>query len=313
MGRERRDTRRNQHKLVPTLEEGLEERAFTSTLTPASQFLQMRAAITAARAARAQGHVQGFTANSGRSRVITDVDRERYRADVLYLGVVRVQTAASAQAAIVVQGSGDSTELELKNVKPSRGAETAHSFPYNQTLYDGVLKVGLIDFASGRAKGVYGYGNIELTGPLNIKGTQDVQRIALLRLSPGATITTGGDLDTLDIYTDVTLSGAGTGIFVGRDLNAFNVNGNVTLTDGARIVVGRSVGLAPQPANGSGPGGQGFNIRGNLVIGPGSSLDIGRNIVGPIIVSGDLIGASRITVDGGPPTGGFIVGGQVVP
>lgn len=313
MGLERRSTKRVRRTLVPSVDGGLEQRAYTSVLTPASQLLQMRAALVAQRAAARQGHVQGFTAAGGRSRMITDVDGDRFRADALYFGVVRVQTAASGQAGIVVQGSAEYTELEIKESRPQTLPNTAHSFHYRKALRDGILKVGLIDFANGEARGVFGYGTVELTGPLNIKGTQVVDRIALLRLSPMASITTGGDLNTLDILTDVTLSGAGTGIFVGRDLNWFNVNGNVTLSDGAQIVIGRDVGLTAQAAKGTGPAGQGILIKGNLVINPGSSVVINRNIVGPIVIQGDLVGASRLIVNGNVPPGGIVVGGTVTP
>ena len=61
-------------------------------------------------------------------------------------------------------------------------------------------------------------------------------------------------MQTLDIANSATLSGAGTGVFVGRDLNLLNVGGNLEITNGANFIVGRNLGFIPQPPKGTGTG-----------------------------------------------------------
>lgn len=305
--------RRPRRAFAPSLQERLEDRNFTSTLTPASTLLAARASVIAARAAGRGGHVQAFTTSGGRGREVTDVDNERFRVQALYNGAVRVQTAASGQAGIVVQGSSDHTEIEIRPSQRPHVDQKAHTFGTYRPYADGVLKIGQLDFSNGLAKGVFGYRTADLYGPLRAAGTSVVDRIALNRMAPGATIQTGSDLNTLDIYTDVNLSGANTGIYVGRDLNAFNVNGDVTLSNGANIVVGRDVGAFAQAAQGTGPGGKGIVIKGNMTINPGSQFIIERNVSGPIVIYGNLVGASRITVKGGIVSGGIQVAGTITP
>ena len=55
----------------------------------------------------------------------------------------------------------------------------------------------------------------DLSGPLVISSTQAVDRLSFNSLLPGASIQTGGDLNTLDVLNGVNLN-SGTGIVVGR-------------------------------------------------------------------------------------------------
>jgi hypothetical protein len=73
-------------------------------------------------------------------------------------------------------------------------------------------------------------------------------------IMPGASIQTGGDLNTLDVLTNLTLNGGTDIIKIGRDLNLLNVGGNITLSGGSKIQIGRDLGLVLQPPKGTGTG-----------------------------------------------------------
>lgn len=116
------------------------------------------------------------------------------------------------------------------------------------------------------------------------------------------------------------MSGAGTGVFIGRDLNLLNVGGTLDLSDGAVFSVGRNLGLVSQPPKGTGTGSNvltlNFNtlagttitvslppsvgsfIQGNLVIDTanGSSFLIGNNIYNTMYLEGGIIGFSGLLV-----------------
>ncbi len=133
----------------------------------------------------------------------------------------------------------------------------------------------------------------------------------------------------------ISLSGAGTGITIGRDLNLLNVGGNITLADGANFTIDRNLGLVPQPPKGTGTGSNilslnftsvansivtvsipsvGSYIQGNVNVNPGSVFAIGGgNIYNTMYVEGDVeagftsvsstitLGTlSRLTVGGNP-------------
>ena len=130
-------------------------------------------------------------------------------------------------------------------------------------------------------------------------------------------------MNTLDVLNGANLSGAGTGIFIGRDLNLLNVGGNLTLSNGAVFSIGRNLGLVSQPPKGTGTGSNvlllNFNqprrtprspchcrrvgsfIQGNVVINPGSEFLIGENIVNPMYIEGGINGTSRLMVNAGTP------------
>ena len=130
-----------------------------------------------------------------------------------------------------------------------------------------------------------------MSGPLVVSGTAAINRIAFYSILPGASITTGGDVNTLDVLNGINLSGAGTGITIGRDLNLLNVGGSLTLSDGANFTIDRNLGLVAQPPKGTGTGSNilslnftsvansivtvsipsvGSYIQGNVIVNPGS-------------------------------------------
>jgi hypothetical protein len=169
-----------------------------------------------------------------------------------------------------------------------------------------------------------------------VPGTTTVDRIAFNSLQPGASIQTGGDLNTLDVLQGITLT-TGTNIQIGRDLNLLNVGQNITLSGGSQILIGRDMGAVLQPPKGTGTGanvlslnlslvGTTFTgtvppevsayIQGNVTIDPGSAFVVGRNVDQPIFIIGNVSGSSRVVIPHStvvPVTNTIITPGTVNP
>jgi hypothetical protein len=236
------------------------------------------------------------------------------------IGTVRAYAMSGGRVGIIVDGSTANTELTINPLGEPQSKGYAHSFAYGESTRNHVLNVGQITINSGQIGAIAGFQDADLSGPLVVTGTTPIDRIAFDALLPGATISTGGDLNTLDILNSATLSGPGTGVFVGRDLNLLNVGANLELTDHANIIVGRFMGLLSQPAKGTGSGsnvlslnfttvaGQtltgvtvpsvGAFIQGNLAIEPGSEIAMGSYIRNTLFVSGSAT-SSRIFIFNG--------------
>ncbi len=172
---------------------------------------------------------------------------------------------------------------------------------------------------------INGYHTADLSGPLVVSGTQPVDRISFDALHPGASIVTGGDLNTLDVLNGINLN-SGPGIVIGRDLNLINVGLDVNLSNGASIRVGRYLGLQPQPPKGTGNGsnflslnqsllgtnsaavlpGLAGNIRGNLILGAGSTFTVNNGIPNTSITTG-ITGTLPVTI-----SEAFLVNGAVI-
>ncbi len=183
------------------------------------------------------------------------------------------------------------------------------------------MNVGQITINSGQIGAILGFQDTELSGPLVSNGSGAIDRIALQSIVPGGSITTGGDVNTLDVLNDIDLSGAGTGIFIGRDLDLLNVGGSVTLSNGAVFSVSRNVGLVSQPPKGTGTGSNvltlNFNtlenttitvslppsvgsfIQGNVIIDTAnhSAFLIGNNIFNAMYIEGGIIGFSGFLIN----------------
>jgi len=235
-------------------------------------------------------------------------------------GTVRVYPRPDGSVGIIVDGSTANTELTINPLPRSIRKGYAHSFAYGQAEQSRVLDVSSITINSGQIASVLGFHTADLTGPLTISGTQAVDRIAFRSIQPGASITTGGDVNTLDVLQGITLSGSN--ISIGRDLNLLNVGTSITLENGANLIVGRDLGQVLQPPKGTGTGSNvlslnvplvgtqtttqypavsGF-IQGDVIVNPGSSFAIGRNIDNMLQVNGDFIGFSRFSgINNVPP------------
>ena len=236
------------------------------------------------------------------------------------IGTVRAYPMPGGRVGIIVDGSTQNTELAINPLGIPQRKGFAHSYAYGEANRGYILNVGQITINSGSIGGILGFQSAELSGPLVSNGPGAIDRIAFDEILPGASITTGGDVNTLDVLDSANLSGAGTGIFIGRDLNLLNIGGNLQLSNGAVFSIGRNLGLAPQPPKGTGTGSNvlllNFNqltnttitttlppsvgsfIQGNLVIDTarGSAFLIGNQIVNTMYVEGGVIGFSGIQI-----------------
>jgi hypothetical protein len=225
------------------------------------------------------------------------------------IGTVRAYAMPGGKVGIIVDGSTPNTELTINPLGLPQKKGYAHSFAYGESTRNHILNIGQLTINSGEIGAILGYQDAVLSGPLIADGSSSIDRIAFDELLPGATISTGGDLQTLDILNSATLSGAGTGVFVGRDLNLLNVGGNLEITNGANFIVGRNLGLVPQPPKGTGTGSNilalnftavsgttisvtipsvGAFIQGNVAITPGSVFGIGSLIHAAMYITGSV-------------------------
>ena len=230
-------------------------------------------------------------------------------------GTVRVYPMPGGAVGIIVDGTTDNTELSINPLPQPIRKGYAHSFAYGQASRDHVLKIGQITVNSGNIGAIVGFHTADLAGPIVVNGTRAVDRMAFRSILPGASITTGGDLNTLDVLQGIHLNG--TNIQIGRDLNLFNVGGDIVLENGASVLVGRDMGLVGQPPKGTGTGSNVLSlnapligttfvgnvpppvsayIQGDLVIGPGGQFGIGRAVDKEIFIGGDINGSSRFFI-----------------
>jgi hypothetical protein len=239
-----------------------------------------------------QGSVPGTSTASGTSTLAQP------------LGVVRAYGMSKGRVGIIIDGSTTQTEVDISPYPFHMRKGYAHSFAYGQAVQTHVLNIGQITVNSGVISAINGFHSAELSGPLVIKGTQPVDRLSFYALQPGASIQTGGDVNTLDVLNGITLN-SGPGIVIGRDLNLLNVGQNVSLSNGASIQVGRFLGLVPQPAKGTATGGNflavnqslvgtgtstivpslSAYIQGSVVIGPGSVFAVNNGIPNTAILT----------------------------
>jgi hypothetical protein len=237
------------------------------------------------------------------------------------IGTVRAYPMTGGRVGIIVDGSTQNTSLTINPLGEPQKKGFAHSFAYGESSRVHILNVGQITVNSGRIGDILGFQDADLSGPLVVSGTGSIDRIAFANLLPGASIKTGGDLNTLDVLGGIDLSGAGTGISIGRDLNLLNVGTNLVLSNGATFTIGRFLGLLNQPPKGTGTGSNvltlNFNqltnttitvtlpptvgafIQGNVQIDTahGSAFLIGDNIVNTMYIEGAFMGFSGILIN----------------
>jgi hypothetical protein len=229
-------------------------------------------------------------------------------------GTVRVYPKADGSVGIIVDGSTSNTELTINPLPQAIRKGYAHSFAYGQANKNNALQVSQITINSGNIGAIEGFHTADLTGPIVASGTQAIDRIAFRSIKPGASITTGGDVNTLDVLQGITLSG--TNISIGRDLNLLNVGQSITLSNGANFIIGRDLGLVAQAAKGTGTGtnvltlnapivGTTTNdqfpavstyILGSLIINPGSVFKVTRNVDQIMYIGGDLNPVSGLEI-----------------
>ena len=303
MSERRADRRRNDRRAFrPTLDAKLETRVVMSRF---GKFGYLYPA----------GHIQ--TAFGGQAVDITTNTGESFYIFV-DTGQVRAFAMPGGKFGLRVSGTTPNSTLTINPVVDSQIVHTAHKVNGRQTQYTGTINLGMIDIMNGQINDILGYKTAVLSGPLYAFGTNPIDRIALDSIQPGGSIITGGDVNTLDIATNVILSGAGNDINIGRDLNFFSTFGDVDVINGANIIIGRNLGLTAQPAKGTGPSSipantaflaststvttfsnfEATQIEGNLVIAPGSQFLIRGAIGGQFFISGFVAGANNISTQG---------------
>jgi hypothetical protein len=272
----------------PALDDGrLEARLVLSQVKALPGRVSAAAAAVQAPVLRDSTFVTPHTANGGRALVIDDIDGEKWQLNVTGGGTIRAIPRPGGLVDLIVDGTNTTSELTINPRGHDQRKGTAHDFPVGGVRNDGLLHIGSINVTSGSINSILGFHTADLSGPIIIPGTTNVDRIAFSALNPGASILIGrlgangvaglGDLNTLDVLNSINLT-SGPGIVIGRDLNLLNVGGAMTLANGANLVVGRDLGLTPQPAKGSGLGGAGAFILGDLTIDPGSVVLIVRSM-----------------------------------
>jgi hypothetical protein len=300
MGADRNDARRSGRQAFrPMLDNGALE----------SRFLLSHGTVSAAASHRVIFPISAHTFNGGLGVRVRNTAGEFFDIHIAGGGVVRAFPMSGGRTRIVVNGSNVNSTLSIDpaNIPAVRG--DAHSFAANRVNQNGVLAVGEIDIVSGKIFQVLGYRTASLSGPLVIGGNSVVDRIAFESILPGASIGTGNDLNTLDVYNSATFDG-GTGLYVGQDLNWFNIGGSLNIINGANFFAARDIGLQAQPAKGTDPGGVGGVINGNLLIGPGSAFAVGRAIDNPVLIHGNFVGDSQSRIING---GGRVIAfGQIL-
>ncbi len=168
------------------------------------------------------------------------------------IGVVRAYPMPGGKVGIIVDGSTQNTELTINPLGQQQRKGYAHSFAYGAAARGHILNIGQLTINTGQIADIEGFQDAILSGPLVVNSTNAIDRIAFYGIAPGASITTGGDVNTLDVLTSIDLSG--TSINIGRDLNLLNVGGNVSLSNGSQFNIGRNLGLVSQPPKGTGTG-----------------------------------------------------------
>ncbi len=276
------------------------------------QRLEPRVLLATVPATVKQGGFTFSVAAGGQALRIRDIDGEYFYLVVTGGGSVRAQAAANGRVNIILDGTTDRSDLSINPYTPAPGKNSAHTFRNSLSAGNGLLLVNNIVVSTGQMNSILGYKTANLYGSIHLTGNNPIDRIAFNAIAPGASITTQGDINTLEIFRDLTLNGTGTGIRVGRDLNFLHVGGNLTIANTSNLIITRDVGLQAQAAKGTGIAGQGALIEGNVVVGPGSTLTIGRSIVNIFLVNGTTAGASRIFIGNAATRGNYISRGGFV-
>ena len=122
------------------------------------------------------------------------------------IGTVRVYAMPNGEVGIIVDGSNDNTELTINTLPTPIRKGYAHSYAYGQSGVTHILNIGQITVNSGSIGAIEGFHTANLVGPLVASGTTTVDRIAFNAIDPGASITIGGTLNTLDVLQGITLN-----------------------------------------------------------------------------------------------------------
>ncbi|WP_435021847.1 hypothetical protein TA3x_002590 [Tundrisphaera sp. TA3] len=279
--------------------------------------------LMAAKANVASAFGNARTAAGGQAVVVTLASKERFYISIVNGGTIRATAAPRGRINLIIDGSSIDSLVTINPIvqlgtvqssnSQSEGSSQqvldAHTFRTALGNQSRLVNIASIRVSSGTIGAIEGYRTAILSGPVNIKSTNRVDRLAFASVARRGSISVGGDLNTLDILTDADFN-TGAGLNVGRDLNNMNVGGNLTFQNGADMTVGRYIGLTAQAAKGSGPAGKGVQVTGDTTIAPGSSLSVGLGFPpnSAFSTSGFLAGVSRIQVGGEPILGTSLLG-----
>ncbi len=229
-------------------------------------------------------------------------------------GTVQAYRMSGGRFGLTIKGSSVDSEVTINPVIDEKVKGTAHTFNNRLSHYNQLINIGAINVTSGTVSAILGYRSAILSGPLVVNSTNRVDRIAFDTVAPGASIIVGGDLNTLDVLNNLTVSGPATGVVIGRDLNSLSVGGNLNIANAAVFSIARYQGLIPQPAKGTAPQPQPIEnlntstvvtvpiataaIGGNLVLTNGGRFIVGQALQGFFLVNGATIGAANIQING---------------
>ena len=124
------------------------------------------------------------------------------------IGTVRAYAMPGGRVGIIVDGSTANTDLTINPLGQPQKKGFAQSFAYGEAGRVHLLNIGQLTVTSGQIGAIEGFQDAELSGPLTVAGTSPIDRIAFDAILPGASITTGGDVQTLDVLNNIDLSGS---------------------------------------------------------------------------------------------------------
>ncbi len=212
---------------------------------------------------------------------------------------------------LYVSNSSSQTVLTIDTRSQGFFRSSAHTFNDLTGGQPPMLNIRNINITSRRNQPtmigqILGYHSANLSGAINVTSASAVDRIAFNSIQPGARVSIAGDLNTLDVVTDINL-GAGDYIHIGRDLNASQINGNINVANGGQFTIGRDTGGVVQPLKGSEPafpspvaltqavGSLSSTtlfitnvLGGNLTVSPGGLFSIGRRPQNQLLIHGAI-------------------------
>jgi hypothetical protein len=297
MARDRNGRRADRRAFLPGLDGQLEARLLLAArpLGPNQVAVRLHPSWGPAWVTGHSGQVGVQTARGGRSVNLTTPDGQLYRVDATQEAIVRAVPTADGRVDLIVTGSRYDSQLLINRKPHPYFATGAHDFPHASTTASNVLRVRNIIVRTGAIRSILGFGTVELSGKIQVRDpanpslTIPVDRIAVYSMRPGARIDVAGTVGTLDVKDSVELTGANDGIYVGQDLNWLDIGGQLNLSNGASVKVGRDLGAAAEPPKGTDTGGQGGSIFGNLNLSNGSAFTVGRNFTTAVVVKGNFI------------------------
>ena len=125
------------------------------------------------------------------------------------IGTVRAYAMSGGRVGIIVDGSTSNTDLTINPLGDPRRRASPIVSPMASPAGTTCSTSARSRSTTARSGPSKDSRTAELSGPLQVSGTTAIDRIAFDAILPGASITTGGDVETLDVLNGIDLSGAG--------------------------------------------------------------------------------------------------------